>query len=142
MRSLTLLLPAFLLVLASSTGAQDLPYPRTDTGTEAISTVSVRAPAKTVRIWPDQAQTIRGTYAMSNGWNMKVSTAARHIDAAIDDQKPLRLFAVGPYQFASPDGNVNMEFNRGSWGEDVVMSYRPDPSLAQVIVISSEVAQR
>ena len=142
MRPLSLLLPASLFVLASSTGAQDLPYPRTDNGPEAMSTVSVRAPAKTVRIWPDQAKLIAGAYAMSNGWNMNVKTGARHIDATIDDQQPLRLFAVGPYKFASPDGNVNMEFNRGSWGEDMVMSYRPDPSLAQVIVISTEVAQR
>lgn len=142
MRSLSLLLPASLFVLASSTGAQTLPYPRTDTGTDQMSTVSVRAPAKTVRIWPDQAKFIAGGYAVSNGWNMKVKTGSRHIDATIDDQKPLRLYAVAPYKFASPDGNVNMEFNRGALGEDMMMSYVPHPGLAQVIVISSEVAQR
>lgn len=142
MRSLSLLLPASLFALASSTGAQNLPYPRTDTDTDKMSTVSVQAPAKTVRIWPEQAQLIAGAYAMSNGWNMKVKTGARHIDATIDDQQPLRLFAVGPYKFASPDGNVNMEFNRGVVGEEMLMSYVPYPGLAQVVVISSEVAQR
>ncbi|MFC5512048.1 hypothetical protein ACFPOU_13050 [Massilia jejuensis] len=139
MRSPLLLLPASVL-LASSALAQTLPYPRTDA--PAISTVQVTAPMKTVRIQPDQAYVIGGTYAMSNGWHLKVRTASRHIDATIDNQQPLRLFAVAPYKFASPDGNVRMEFNRGEWGEDMLMSYVPDPRLAQAIVLESRTAQR
>lgn len=139
MRSPLLLLPASVL-LASSALAQTLPYPRTDD--PAISTVQVTAPMKTVRIQPDQAYVIGGTYAMSNGWHLKVRTASRHIDATIDNQQPLRLFAVAPYKFASPDGNVRMEFNRGEWGEDMLMSYVPDPRLAQAIVLESRTAQR
>lgn len=138
MRPPLLLLPASLL-LASSALAQTLPYPRTE---PAMSTVQVTAPMKTVRIQPDQAYVIGGTYAMSNGWHLKVRTASRHIDATIDNQQPLRLFAVAPYQFASPDGNVRMEFNRGEWGEDMLMSYVPDPRLAQAIVLESRTAQR
>ena len=139
MRSL-FLLPASLL-LAASAGAQNLPYPRAD-DTAAMSTVQVTAPPKTVRIRPDQVQMITGSYEMSNGWYLKVRTAARHIDATIDNEKPMRLYAVAPYKFASSDGNVKMEFNRGTWGDDMLMSYVPDPRLAQVIVISSEMAQR
>lgn len=139
MRSLSLLLPASLFLLASTTGAQELPYPR---DTAPISTVQVTAPAKLMRIKPDQAQVIGGTYAMSNGWTMKVRTASRHIDASIDREQPIRLLPVAPYKFASGDGNVTMEFNRGEWGEDMLMSYVPDPRLAQVVVISSRVAQR
>ena len=134
------LLPASLL-LAASAGAQNLPYPRVD-DTAAMSTVQVTAPPKTVRIRPDQAQIVKGTYAMSNGWYLKVRTGQRHIDATIDNERPMRLYAVAPYKFASSDGNVNMEFNRGTWGDDMLMSYKPDPRLAQVIVISTEVAQR
>jgi hypothetical protein len=139
MRSL-FLLPASLL-LAASAGAQDLPYPRVD-DTSAISTVQVTAPPKTVRIQSDQAGMIKGTYAMSNGWYLRVRTGQRHIDATIDNEKPMRLYAVAPYKFASSDGNVNMEFNRGAWGDDMLMSYKPNPLLAQVIVLSTEVAQR
>jgi len=134
------LLPASLL-LAASAGAQNLPYPRVDD--TAMSSVQVTAPPKTVRILPDQAGMIKGTYAMSNGWYLKVRTGQRHIDATIDNEKPMRLYAVAPYKFASSDGNVNMEFNRGTWGDDMLMSYKPDSRLAQVIVISTEaVAQR
>jgi hypothetical protein len=140
MRRLSSLLPASLLLLASSTGAQTLPYPQA--APESMSTVQVTAPPKTVRIWPEQAQAIRGSYAMSNGWNMKVDTTSRYINATIDDQQPLRLFAVGTNKFASRDGNVNMEFNPDGTGDDVVMSYVPDPRLAQVVVISARVAQR
>ena len=140
MRSL-FLLPASLL-LAASAGAQNLPYPRAD-DTAAMSTVTVTAPPKTIRIQPDQVQMITGSYEMSNGWYLKVRTAQRHIDATIDNEKPMRLYAVAPYKFTSSDGNVKMEFNRGTWGDDMLMSYRPDPRLAEVIVISTEAtAQR
>lgn len=134
------LLPASLL-LAASAGAQNLPYPRAD-APSGISTVQVTAPPKTIRIQPDQVQMITGMYALSNGWYLKVRTGQRHIDATIDNEKPMRLYAVAPYRFSSADGNVKMEFNRGTWGDDMEMSYVPDPRLAQVIVLTSEVAQR
>ncbi|MGJ9416710.1 hypothetical protein ACHAC9_02935 [Massilia sp. CMS3.1] len=140
MRLLSILIPASLLALTAGAGAQDLPYPRT--GTEAMSTVQVTAPAKPVLIQDDEAEVVTGAYAMSNGWRLKVDTGSRHINATIDKQKPMRLLAVAPYKFASSDGNVTMEFNRGPWGDDMVMSYVPDPRLAQVIVISSKMAQR
>lgn len=140
MRPLSLLFPASLLALASSASAQTLPYPQPDTA--SISTVQVTAPAKTVRIRDDQARQIGGAYAMSNGWYLKVRTATRHIDATIDNERPLRLLAVAPYKFASRDGNVTMEFNRGQAGDEMMMSYRPDPRLAMVVVFTAPMAQR
>lgn len=138
MRTL-LLLPASLL-LAASTGAQTLPYPRPDA--DQMSSVSVKGPPKTVRVRPEQAEMIGGSYAMSNGWRLKVRTGSRHIYATIDNQEPMRLYAVAPYKFASADGDVNMEFNRGAEGQDMLMSYVPDQRLGQVVVISSTIAQR
>jgi len=35
-----------------------------------------------------------------------------------------------------------MEFNRGDFGEDMIMTYAPDPRYADVVVISSSIAQR
>ncbi|MDB5747020.1 MAG: hypothetical protein JWP72_1868 [Massilia sp.] len=108
-----------------------------------MSNVQVTAPAGTVRIRDVQAEKIGGSYAMSNGWHLRVRTGSRHINATIDNAQPLRLLAVAPYKFASPDGNVAMEFNRGSEGDDMVMSYKPDTRLAQVVVIgSAPLAQR
>ena len=133
------LLPASLL-LAASTGAQTLPYPHAET--DQMSTVSVKAPPKAIRVRPDQAEMIGGSYAMSNGWRLKVRTGSRHIYATIDNEEPMRLYAVAPYKFASADGNVNMEFNRGSEGQDMLMSYVPDQRLGQVVVITSTIAQR
>jgi hypothetical protein len=135
-----ILIPASLL-LAAGAGAQNLPYPRAD-DTAAMSTVKVTAPPRTVRIQSDEVRTIVGTYEMSNGWYLAVQTGQRHIDATIDNEKPMRLYAVAPYKFSSSDGNVKMEFNRGPWGDDMLMSYVPDPRVAQVIVLTSEVAQR
>ena len=138
MRPLSLLLPVSLALLASSTLAQTQPYPQT----APLSTVQVTAPAKTVWIDRDQARELAGSYEMSNGWYLKVRPASRHIDAAIDDQQPMRLASVGNHRFVSADGNVTMEFNRGEAGDEMLMSYRPDPRLAQVVVITSRLAQR
>ena len=140
MRITFVLLPAALFLFASSSGAQTMPYPQDDTA--SISTVVVNAAATPFRIKEDRARQIAGTYDLSNGWRMKVSSGSRTISATIDKQKPMRLLAVSPYKFASGDGRVTMEFNRGDFGEDLVMSYAPDPRLADMVVISSSIAQR
>lgn len=139
MRPLSLL-PATLLLFATGAGAQTMPYPPPQAA--PIASVQVTAPPKTVRIRSHEAQKIGGAYDLSNGWYLRVRTAARHIDAVIDDQPPIRLVAISPYRFASGDGNVTMHFNRGESGDDMVMSYVPDLRLGQRVVLGSTLAQR
>ena len=141
MRPLSLLpalLPAALLAFASSASAQELPYPQP----AAVSTVQVTAPPRTIWIQRDQARELAGYYAMSNGWEMKVRPASRHIDATIDNQPPIRLFHVERARFVSSDGTVRMRFNQGDAGDEMTMSYVPDGRLAQAVVISARMAQR
>lgn len=142
MRPLTMIFAASMLVLAGGAGAQNasLPYPHADDA--AISTVQVTAPARLRWVNEEQAWKIGGTYAMSNGWYLKVKPTSHHIVATIDDQKPMRLAAVSDYKFASSDGNVVMEFNKGADGDDMLMSYVPDRRTAQVVTLSALVAQR
>jgi hypothetical protein len=134
------LFPASLLLLATGAGAQNLTYPPADTA--PITSVEVTAPAKIQRIKHHQAEKIGGAYEMSNGWNLRVQTTSRYIDAIIDDQPPLRLVPVAPYRFVSGDGNVTMDFNRGSGGDDMEMSYVPDLRFAQRVVLSTRIAAR
>lgn len=117
-----------------------MPYPQPDT--EPTSTVRVQAPAAAAYVTEDRARQIAGSYAMSNGWHLKVRSAARYIDARIDNEKPMRLRAVSGDKFVSRDGSVTMQFNQGETGDDMTMSYIPDARLAQVVVISSRMAQR
>lgn len=139
MRPLSSCLSAAALLCAAGAGAQTLPYPQ---DTLPSSTVQVTAPARGTWVRPEQARQIAGAYDMSNGWYMRVRTATRHIDVTIDEQKPLRLVPVAPYRFVSGDGNVTMEFNRGNWGDEMMMSYVPDRRTAQVVVLTSRIAQR
>jgi len=134
------LLPASLFVLASSALAQTTPYPQV--AAEPVSTVQVTAPVKAMLIFPDQAAQLNATYAMSNGWRLKVRPSSRFISAAIDNQKPIRLVQVEPDKFVSNDGRVTMQFNLGDSGDDMTMSYIPGQDLAQVITVSTRVAQR
>ena len=140
MRAPSLLPATVLLVLASSAGGQSLPYPKPDA--QAMPTVQVTAPFKPAQVTSDQARQIKGSYAMSNGWFMDVRTARRHIDATIDRQQPMRLFAVSPYTFSSRDGSVVMHFNLGHWGDEMTMRYVPDQRTAQAVEVSGAMAQR
>ena len=139
MRPLSLLIPASLLVLATGASAQTQPYPRPDTA--PISTVTVTAPARTVRLMPDELRQIAGTYDMANGWRLEVRGKPEYIDATIDMEKPMRLKAVSKNKFVSGDGNVTMEFNQGT-GDDMKMSYVPDPSKPSMVSIPAQKVKR
>lgn len=144
MRVLSLALPASLLstlVLAASAAAQSMPYPLPYTA--PVTTVQVTAPSVPVRLQEEEIRGIAGTYDLSNGWRMKVRAAQRYIDATIDKEKPMRLVAVSPTKFVSGDGNVTMVFRQGDLGDDMTMSYVPDPLVGTVVTIGSgAVAQR
>ncbi|MBD8530357.1 MULTISPECIES: hypothetical protein [unclassified Massilia] len=136
------LLPACLLLLASAASARTMPYPQVDDDT-AGSTVQVTAPAASAFVTPDQAREIAGSYSMSNGWRTKVSmVSGRYIEARIDSEKPMRLRSVGNDTFVSRDGKVSMRFRQGEFADGMTMSFVPDGRLAQVVVLSSRIAQR
>ena len=141
MRPLSLLIPASLLVLAVGAGAQTQPqtYPLPDTA--PISTVTVTAPSKPVRLMPDDVKRIAGNYDMANGWRLEVRGKPEYIDATIDTEKPMRLKAVSKNKFVSGDGNVTMEFNQRT-GDDMKLSYAPDPSKPSMVSIPAQRAKR
>jgi hypothetical protein len=132
-------LAASMALFAADAAAQSRPLPASS---GPISSVEVSAPARTVRIYQDDLDAVRGTYAMSNGWRMQVSPAPGGISAKIGRDRPMRLVALSPDKYASHDGSVTMEFNRGDSGDDMVMSYMSDPRLAQVIIVKATLAQR
>lgn len=139
MRALSVLIPASLLALAVSAGAQTQPYPQPDTA--PITTVTVTGAAKPVRLRPDEVRQIAGHYIMSNGWQLDVRGKPEYIDATIDAEKPMRLKAVSKDKFVSGDGNVTMEFNQGT-GDDMKMTYAPDPSKPSMVSIPAQRAKR
>ena len=142
MRPFSLLLSASLLVLSASASANTTPYPDAETPASA-STVQVIAPAAAAFIPDGVAEQIRGNYGLSNGWRLKVQRVARrYIEARIDEQKPMRLRAISEDTFVSSNGMVTMQFNQGESGSDMMLSYVPDARLAQVVVLSSRLAQR
>ncbi|MGH8855825.1 MAG: hypothetical protein ACREWI_16300 [Telluria sp.] len=142
MRTLPMAIAASLLLVASSAAAQSQSYPAT--GGDTVSSVTVTAPARTMRVYQEHLDAVKGQYAMSNGWRMKVDSAAGGINARIDKQRPIYLVAVTPDRYVSRDGNVDMEFNRGDQAQDMVMSYVPggDPRFAERIVVKATLAQR
>ena len=140
MRALFIALPVSLLLTASHAIAQSHDYPLTDTASG--STVFVTAPPKAIFVAPSDTDAIKGAYEMSNGWRLDVKSASKGIVARIDDQRPMRLIAVAPDRFVTADGNVEMQFNQGDFGDNMTMSYVPSSRLAERIEIRSTVAAR
>jgi hypothetical protein len=138
------ILPASLLLLAASAGAQTqapaTSYPLTEPA--PTSQVQVRPPTQPFQFWEYEAEAIRGAYAMSNGWRLNVDMADNGIVARIDKQRPIQLVAVSRDEYVSRDGNVSMTFNRGERGDDMMMSYVPDTRMAQRVVVTATLAQR
>jgi hypothetical protein len=139
MRLSSLLCSSALLLLASDAIAQAGNTAVADTA--PISTVQVAAPMRSYWLGPEQAHSLSGYYAMSNGWQMNVRVSSRYLDATIGEDPPMRLVAVSPDKFMTRDGKVTMEFNQGTFSEDMVMSY-VEPRLGQVVTLTSQLAQR
>lgn len=139
MRRALLLVPAALLLVAPLATAQSGAYPLQ----EPIATVQVTAP---FHLTDEDSETVSGMYAMSNGWRLKVAPAsATGITAQIDRQRPMKLIAISQDKFVSPDGNVTMDFNRGAYGDEMLMTYVPNvpnPRLAVRYEIRATMAQR
>ncbi|MCC2956475.1 hypothetical protein LK542_12710 [Massilia sp. IC2-477] len=140
MRPLTLAIGASLLLLVADAAAQTSSYPAT--APSSISSVQVTAPPRSVRLYQEHLDAVRGVYALSNGWRLKVDSAAGGIMARIDRQPPMHLIALSPDRYVSRDGNVTMDFNRGESGDDMLMRYVPNSRVAQVIEVRATLAQR
>lgn len=141
MPSLSLTVPASLLLLASSAGVQAAQTAQTDyylsTQSGVTTRVQVVAPAQPFVFHDGDAEWISGAYAMSNGWRLKVDPSLDGIVAQIDKRHPIPLVAVAPDRYVTPDGNISMEFNRGAHGDEMLMSYVPDARTMRVVVLSS-----
>lgn len=125
MRPLSLVVSASLALAAFDAGAQLGNYPLTEP--EPISTVQVTAPAPAYHAYDYQIEAISGAYKMANGWRLKVDPMTDGIVAQVDKQRPIRLIAYAPDKYVSPDGNVSMQFNLGTYGDNMLMSYVPEP---------------
>lgn len=125
--------------------ARAAPAPQVDEEIkEALSQVQVRGQTRRHRLDADEAKKVRGTYALSNGWTMRVMPRARQVFITINDGAPIELLPQSADKFATADGNIATVFNLGPWEEDVVMSYVPDSRLSdqRVIVGSGALATR
>jgi hypothetical protein len=143
MRRLSLILYPALLLAAAGAGAQEQTPNQLPTESQPAPTVQVTAEAPAFQFWDYQAELISGAYRMSNGWRMQVASTTDGISAQIGKAHPIRLVALSPDLYATRDGNVTMQFNRGPQGEDMLMSYVPaGSSVAVVVSTSTTVAQR
>ena len=140
MRYLLLAIPVSLLLVSSHAGAQSKDYPFTSASD--ITTVEVTGHQRLYHVTREQTNAVKGKYQMSNGWSLDVQAKSSDIVARIDNERPMRLFAVSADKYVTQDGNVSMEFNRGSFQVEMLMSYVPSSNLAAVVTVGSSIAAR
>jgi hypothetical protein len=128
-------IPLSLLLVSPFAGAQSHDYPLTDES--VISTVQVRPTLKPFPITEQQTEAIKGDYALTNGWHLRVKSSYKGIIAQVDQQRPMNLVAVSEDRFVTRDGNVAMEFNQGGLGEDMTMSYVPTSRVAAMLTVGT-----
>ena len=111
---------------------------------QALAEVQVRGQPRRYRLEPSEVKQVIGTYAMSNGWTVRVIPRMRHVYMHINDKPPIELFPQSADKFASADGNIATVFNLGMLGDEIVMSYVPDSRLSdqRVIIGSGALAAR
>lgn len=137
MRLYLLAIPASLLLASQALAQSGI---SSSPESASISTVQVSAP---FRLTDAEAETVSGQYALSNGWRLKVEQAPTGVVAKIDHHRPIKLIAITADKFVSRDGNVTMDFNRGEYGDEMLMTYVPDTPLAAVrYVVTATLASR
>jgi hypothetical protein len=127
------------LAAACGAGAQALPAAP---GQGVLPEIQVVAAMPQYPIKVAQARKVRGIYALSNGWTLDVTPDWRKVYADINGRGKVEMLPLSPDKFISADGNVAMEFNLGVDENDMVMRYRPDATVAQVIVVRATLARR
>lgn len=142
MRTLLTAVPLSLLLVAPFAGAQLHDYPLTDES--AVSTVHVRPALHAFPVTEQQTETVKGDYALTNGWHLRVRSTYKGIEAQIDKERPMYLIALSPDKYTTRDGNVAMDFNLGPLNDDMIMSYVPRSDATAMLTVgtSSTLAAR
>lgn len=140
MRTLLTAVPLSLLLVTPFAGAQSHDYPLTD---ESVSTVRVHH-QRGFPVTEQQTEAVKGDYALTNGWHLRVRSEYKGIEAQIDKERPMHLIALSGDKYVTEDGNVAMEFNLGALGDDMIMDYVPRSDVAAVLHVgtSSNLAAR
>lgn len=135
MRSLIAAIPLSLLLVAPFAGAQSHDYPLTEDS--GIATVHVRPEMHRFPVTAQQTEAVKGDYALSNGWHLRVRPTYKGIEAQVDQQPPMYLMALSEDKFITRDGNVDMTFNMGTFGDDMLMSYVPESRTAARLTVGT-----
>jgi hypothetical protein len=71
----------------------------------------IQLPDQLRNSWPDQFEQVQGTYYLSNGKTMALSTWGNRIYAKIDGMPRSQLVAASPYEFVGLDRHMRIKIS-------------------------------
>lgn len=71
----------------------------------------IELPEQLHNVWPDEFDRIQGTYRLSNGKTMQLSSWGNRMYAKIDGMPKRQLAAVSPYVFVARDLQLKIRIN-------------------------------
>ena len=129
------------LSLAAAAAAAQQPSAQNHAQTErAMSEIQVTAAQyKPVRA---ELDAITGIYELDDGATLRVARTNRRVKAALGQVGGVDLVPVGPYTYMARDRSLLVQFNLGTLGEDVLVTYNPDSVAAEQHGSAPSVATR
>ncbi|MES2152137.1 MAG: hypothetical protein V4508_20350 [Pseudomonadota bacterium] len=106
----------------------------------AMSEIQVSGVASHYKPRPDEAAALPGNYNLSNGQNLKVSSLHRKLYAQIDQRGMTELVPVAANLFVTADRSMTMEFDLGTLGEGMLLTYVPDLTAALQVPVTVRIA--
>ena len=125
MRTLVALSVFAALSLAAAAAAAQQPSAQNNAQTErAMSEIHVTASQYKPVV--GELETLPGTYKLDDGATLRVARSHLHITASLGHIGSVDMVPIGPYMFMASDRSMMVEFNIGTLGEDVIVTYNPD----------------
>lgn len=135
MRTLKILSIAIALTTATAFAA-----PQAVQTEPSLSEIQVRAAMPTYQLQPQQVDEVKGVYAMDNGSTVKITNKNRRLFAQIGERSSTELIPISDGRFVSPDQRVTMDYHPAAFGDEIVLTYPADQSMASAQMVTVRLA--
>ena len=112
----------FTLIGAMALSASAIAGPAVPPDASGTSVMSVNVPGSAYKLTPAEFEGVKGTYKLSNGDVMRVSTSQRKVWAEINGANKTELVPVAQNTFIALEDNAKVEFDELPFANNVTLT--------------------